>query len=64
MARRIHPTLIVFAAAVLVQMLPVRAQSSAAARPRVVITADPELDDTNTLIRALLYSSDSGPATR
>jgi hypothetical protein len=27
-------------------------------RPRVVITADPELDDNNTLIRALLYSSD------
>ena len=43
---------------VLVLMLPVRAQSPAAAKPRVVITADPELDDTNTLIRALLYSSD------
>jgi hypothetical protein len=27
-------------------------------KPRVVITADPELDDNNTLIRALLYSSD------
>jgi len=27
-------------------------------RPRVVITADPELDDNNTLIRAILYSSD------
>ncbi|MBV8570493.1 MAG: DUF1593 domain-containing protein [Acidobacteriaceae bacterium] len=27
-------------------------------RPRVVITADPELDDNNTLIRAMLYSSD------
>jgi hypothetical protein len=26
--------------------------------PRVVITADPELDDNNTLIRAILYSSD------
>ena len=38
--------------------LPVRAQGPDAARPRVVITADPELDDTNTLIRALLYSSD------
>lgn len=25
---------------------------------RVVITADPELDDNNTLIRAILYSSD------
>src|SRR5947209_5079852 len=27
-------------------------------RPRVVITADPELDDSNTIIRAILYSSD------
>jgi len=27
-------------------------------RPRVVITADPELDDNNTLIRAILSSSD------
>lgn len=28
------------------------------AKPRVVITADPELDDLNSLIRYLLYSSD------
>ena len=28
------------------------------ARPRVVITADPELDDNNTLIRAILYTAD------
>lgn len=28
------------------------------ARPRIVITADPELDDNNSLIRLLLYSSD------
>jgi hypothetical protein len=27
-------------------------------RPRVVSTADPELDDNNTIIRAILYSSD------
>lgn len=27
-------------------------------QPRVIITADPELDDVNTLIRALLYSTD------
>jgi|SoiMethySBSTD1v2_1073268.scaffolds.fasta_scaffold00238_18 cellulose-binding protein len=27
-------------------------------KPRVVITSDPELDDLNTLIRALLYSSE------
>ena len=29
-----------------------------AVKPRVVITADPELDDNNTIIRAILYSSD------
>jgi hypothetical protein len=27
-------------------------------KPRVVITADPELDDNNTIIRAVLYSAD------
>src|SRR5499427_8090073 len=33
-------------------------RNSSPPRPRVVITADPELDDNNTLIRAILYSSD------
>ena len=33
-------------------------QSSRPAKPRVVITADPELDDNNTLIRAILYTTD------
>jgi hypothetical protein len=33
-------------------------QAGKAAKPRVVITADPELDDNNTLIRAILYSTD------
>ena len=33
-------------------------QDHNAARPRIVITADPELDDNNSLIRFLLYSSD------
>jgi hypothetical protein len=32
--------------------------SSKQIRPRIVITADPELDDNNSLIRFLLYSSD------
>ncbi|MDJ1486245.1 DUF1593 domain-containing protein [Cytophagaceae bacterium YF14B1] len=32
--------------------------SPAQVRPRIVITADPELDDNNSLIRLLLYSSD------
>ncbi|GAB3796677.1 DUF1593 domain-containing protein [Spirosoma humi] len=32
--------------------------SSQQVRPRIVITADPELDDNNSLIRFLLYSSD------
>lgn len=31
---------------------------STALKPRVVITADPELDDVNTLIRAVLYTSE------
>jgi hypothetical protein len=44
--------LMAFVAMVLAPMLPVRAQSpSAPTKPRVVITADPELDDTNALIR-------------
>src|SRR5215831_8067994 len=33
-------------------------QRNNAAKPRVVITADPELDDNNTLIRAILYTTD------
>lgn len=38
---------------------PASAQSSTeSVRPRIVITADPELDDNNSLIRFLLYSSD------
>lgn len=37
----------------------VHSQSSTqSARPRIVITADPELDDNNSLIRFLLYSCD------
>ena len=32
--------------------------SAAATKPRVVITQDPELDDVNTVIRALLYTTD------
>src|SRR5215467_2159251 len=59
MARRFRHTLIGLMATVLVLMLPVHAQPpDGPTRPRVIITADPELDDTNTLIRALLYSSD------
>ncbi len=33
-------------------------QTHKPARPRIVITADPELDDLNTLIRAVLYFQD------
>lgn len=32
--------------------------SIAAAKPRVVVTADPELDDSNSLLRYLLYGTD------
>ena len=38
--------------------LPAQRSDASAAKPRVVITADPELDDNNTIIRAILYSSD------
>lgn len=33
-------------------------RAPAQTRPRIIITADPELDDNNSLIRFLLYSSD------
>jgi hypothetical protein len=35
-----------------------RQASAASGKPRVVFTHDPELDDVNTVIRALLYSTD------
>ncbi len=37
---------------------PAPQRESKTVKPRVVITADPELDDNNTIIRAILYSSD------
>ncbi len=37
---------------------PARQSNHTALKPRVVITDDPELDDNNTVIRAILYSSD------
>lgn len=41
-----------------VLMMQAIAQKTSPHRPRIVITADPELDDNNSLIRLLLYSSD------
>ena len=38
--------------------VPAQRREGSASKPRVVITADPELDDNNTIIRAILYSSD------
>ena len=38
--------------------VPAEPPGSTLSKPRVVITADPELDDNNTLIRAILYSSE------
>src|SRR5262245_63972054 len=37
---------------------PASQATAAPGKPRVVITQDPELDDVNTVIRALLYSTD------
>src|SRR6476659_8342525 len=34
------------------------APAPAAAKPRVVVTTDPELDDSNSLLRYLLYATD------
>jgi len=39
-------------------MLGLAAMGSAQEKPRVVVTTDPELDDANSLIRYLLYSTD------
>src|SRR6266550_5415454 len=41
-----------------VVMLGLAATGSAQEKPRVVVTTDPELDDANSLIRYLLYSTD------
>jgi hypothetical protein len=48
---------ITMAACALYAVVPMPGQGSRP-KPRVVITADPELDDNNTIIRAILYSSD------
>ncbi|HEY0656257.1 MAG TPA: nucleoside hydrolase-like domain-containing protein [Chryseosolibacter sp.] len=45
-------------ATISVLLLAVSAACHGQAKPRIVITADPELDDANSLIRFLLYSSD------
>jgi len=37
---------------------PIKGSPAAAQKPRVVVTADPELDDSNSLVRYLLYSTD------
>jgi hypothetical protein len=34
------------------------AAQAAGPKPRVIVTVDPELDDSNSMIRFLLYSSD------
>lgn len=47
-----------FAVVTLLTMCSPQKKSTEHDRPRIVITADPELDDNNSLIRFLLYSSD------
>src|SRR5437667_2433336 len=46
------------AAPAMSQTLGLAATGSAQEKPRVVVTTDPELDDANSLIRYLLYSTD------
>lgn len=52
----LHRILIVIISALMLALMP--AASSAQNKPRIIITADPELDDSNSLIRFLLYSTD------
>src|SRR3954467_15206039 len=52
-----HKFLIIALFAIL-PVMQAHAQDAIDSRPRIVITADPELDDNNSLIRFLLYSSD------
>src|SRR5690242_11602891 len=57
--RNVRNAIIVFALLALgLGTAPAQQRNSTPVKPRVVITADPELDDNNTLIRALLYSTD------
>jgi hypothetical protein len=59
--RRLAPTLLGVALAGCASSAsrPARAAVDAgASKPRVVVTADPELDDSNSLLRYLLYSTD------
>lgn len=55
MRKRWMVTVVVLA---VVTATPAQQEKKSQPKPRVVITADPELDDNNTLIRAILYSSD------
>jgi hypothetical protein len=57
-AKRLLALAGIYAFALLIIQKPVHAQSSKPPRPRIVVTCDPELDDNNSLIRFLLYSSD------
>jgi len=57
--RNLLPHLIIIGLSTLLPLIAVvPAAAQPQKKPRVVITADPELDDNNTLIRAILYSSD------
>lgn len=47
-----------FAIALLCMVQSAAYPQNAPERPRIIVTADPELDDNNSLIRFLLYSSD------
>ncbi|HPP92640.1 MAG TPA: DUF1593 domain-containing protein, partial [Bacteroidales bacterium] len=56
---KIVPVFLLAAAVFSISILTVNAQiSSGKVKPRIVITTDPELDDSNSLIRFLLYSTD------
>src|SRR5215510_4420489 len=59
--RRFAPSLLVVGlvgAAPSAAQVESRGDSAAPPKPRVAVTTDPELDDSNSLIRYLLYSTD------
>jgi hypothetical protein len=56
--RRFAPALLVVMVGDCAPSLPQSSGDKADQKPRVVVTADPELDDSNSLVRYLLYSTD------
>ena len=50
--------LIIISVAMIALLPPVRVCAQAAARPRVIVTTDGEIDDRDSMIRFLLYANE------